>query len=67
VVMVGHDLNLAHSVASHALLLMGDGQWLAGSVAEVMQAPILSRFLGHPIDRLEYGKRSIFIPREDTP
>src|SRR5207302_5447739 len=25
VVMVGHDLNLAHSVASHALLLMGDG------------------------------------------
>ena len=31
VVMVGHDLNLAHSVATHALLLMGDGAWLAGA------------------------------------
>ncbi|MBB5610713.1 MULTISPECIES: ABC transporter ATP-binding protein [unclassified Janthinobacterium] len=65
VVMVGHDLNLAHSVSTHALLLMGDGSWLAGPVAEVMQASILGDYLGHPIEIIEHGKRKIFIPKED--
>ena len=65
VVMVGHDLNLAHSVSTHALLLMGDGGWLAGSVAEVMQASILGDYLGHPIEIIAHGKRKIFIPKED--
>jgi iron complex transport system ATP-binding protein len=65
VVMVGHDLNLVHSISTHALLLMGDGRWLAGPVAEVMQAPILSACLGHPIEVVRHGKRSIFIPTED--
>jgi iron complex transport system ATP-binding protein len=65
VVMVGHDLNLAHSVSTHALLLMGDGRWLAGPVAEVMQASILGDYLGHPIDIIQHGKRNIFIPTED--
>ncbi|MBJ7311407.1 ABC transporter ATP-binding protein [Rugamonas sp. CCM 8940] len=64
-VMVGHDLTLAHSVSSHALLLMGDGRWLAGPVAETMRADILSDCLGHPIDIIQHGKRSIFIPSED--
>lgn len=65
VVMVGHDLNLAHSVSTHALLLMGDGGWLAGPVADVMQASILGDYLGHPIEIIEHGKRKIFIPKED--
>jgi len=65
-VMVGHDLNLAYSVATHALLLMGNGRWQAGTVAEVMQAAILSRFLGHPIEAIQHGKRSIFIPIEES-
>ena len=64
-IMVGHDLNLAHSVSTHALLLMGDGRWLAGPVADVMQASILSDYLGHPIDIIQHGHRSIFIPTED--
>jgi iron complex transport system ATP-binding protein len=61
VVMVGHDLNLAHGVATHALLLMGDGQWQAGPVEEVMQPSILSRCLGHPIDTVAHRGRTIFI------
>lgn len=65
VVMVGHDLNLAHSVSSHALLLTGDGRTLAGPVGQVMQAPILSDYLGHPIEIIEHGARRIFIPKED--
>jgi iron complex transport system ATP-binding protein len=64
-VMIGHDLTLAHSVSTHALLLMGDGRWLAGTTAEVMQAEILGDYLGHPIDIIQHGKRSIFIPTED--
>jgi iron complex transport system ATP-binding protein len=64
-VMVGHDLNLAHQASSHALLLMGDGAWQAGPVAEVMQAPVLSRYLGHPIDVVLHGERRIFIPTEE--
>ena len=66
VVMVGHDLTLAHNVSSHALLLMGKGSWLAGPVADVMRASILSDCLGHPIDILQHGQRSIFIPKEEN-
>jgi iron complex transport system ATP-binding protein len=62
VVMVGHDLNLAQCAATHILLLMGDGHWQAGPVAEVMQAATLSRCLGHPIEIIEHAGRSIFIP-----
>lgn len=65
VIMVGHDINLAHSVASHALLLMGDGCWHAGPVEQVMQAPILSRFLGHSIEAIQHGKRRIFVSAEE--
>ena len=64
-VMIGHDLTLAHSVSTHALLLMGDGRWLAGTTSEVMQPGILGDYLGHPIDIIQHGKRSIFIPKED--
>ncbi len=64
VVMVGHDLNLAHSVGTHALLMMGDGHWQAGKVADVMQPAILSRCLGHPIDTVAHGARTIFIAGE---
>ncbi len=66
VVLVSHDLNLAHTVATHALLLMGDGQWQAGPVDEVMQAPLLSRCLGHPIEAIQHHHRTIFIPAEEN-
>jgi iron complex transport system ATP-binding protein len=61
VVMVSHDLNLAHSVATHALLLMGDGRWFAGAVDDVMQAPLLSECLGHPIEIVKHGQRTIYL------
>lgn len=66
VIMVGHDLNLAHGVASDALLLMGDGSWLAGGVNEVMQPAILGRCLGHPIEMLRHGERTVFIAGDAT-
>ena len=67
VVMIGHDVNLAQHAASHALLLKGDGRWTAGSVAEVLQAPLLSQYLGHPIEAIRHGSRHIFVPQEAPP
>jgi iron complex transport system ATP-binding protein len=61
-VTIGHDLNLAQQACSHALLLMGDGTWEAGPVEDVMTAPALSRYLGHPIDIVLHGGRRIFVP-----
>jgi iron complex transport system ATP-binding protein len=61
VVLVAHDLNLAHSVATHALLLSPGGKWQAGPVAQVMQPAPLSACLGHPIDTLSHQGRTIFI------
>ena len=61
VVMVSHDLNLVHSVATHALLLMGDGSWHAGKVEDVLQASLLSACLGHPIEIVQHGQRTIYL------
>ena len=63
VVMVSHDLNLAHRIATHALLMMGDGSWLAGTTEQVMSAEKLSLCLGHPIERFEHGDQTIFLPK----
>jgi iron complex transport system ATP-binding protein len=61
-VTIGHDLNLAQQACSHALLLMGDGSWEAGPIGQVMTAPALSRYLGHPIEIVMHGDRRIFVP-----
>jgi iron complex transport system ATP-binding protein len=64
VIMVGHDLNLAQRVASHALLLMGDGAWRAGTVAHTLRPELLSACLGHPIQSFVHGERTIFMTAE---
>ena len=66
VVMIGHDLNLAWRISTHALLLMGDGRWQAGTREQTMQPALLGDFLGHPIEMLEHGGRRIFIPKESS-
>jgi iron complex transport system ATP-binding protein len=63
-VTIGHDLNLAQQACSHALLLMGDGGWEAGPIADVMTAPALSRYLGHPIEIVLHRGRRIFVPAQ---
>ncbi|MDB5907754.1 MAG: cobalamin transporter ATP-binding protein [Massilia sp.] len=63
-VTIGHDLNLAQQACSHALLLMGDGSWEAGPIGQVMTAPALSRYLGHPIEIVVHAGRRIFVPAQ---
>ncbi len=63
VVMVSHDLNMAYRIATHALLIMSDGQWQAGPAAEVMTAERLSLCLGHPIEMFRHGTQTVFLPQ----
>jgi len=60
--MVVHDLNLAHGVATHALLMEEGGEWQAGKVSEVMDADRLSRCLGYPVTMLRHEGRFVYVP-----
>jgi len=62
VLMSVHDLSLAQRVATHALLLAGDGSALAGPVAAVMNEDRLSRAFGHPLRRHEADGRVWWLP-----
>ncbi|HEX2603250.1 MAG TPA: ABC transporter ATP-binding protein [Oxalicibacterium sp.] len=66
IVMVSHDLNLAHKLASHALLLMDDGAWHAGRFDDVMQPPLLSACLGHPVELVRHGERTLYVAADMT-
>ncbi|NLC24781.1 MAG: ABC transporter ATP-binding protein [Oxalobacter sp.] len=62
VVMVVHDLNLIHDVATHVLLIEEGGAWLAGPVSEIMNTDLLTRCLGYPITMLQHEGRAVYIP-----
>ncbi len=64
IVIVSHDLNLAHRASTHALLLMGDGRWISGEVGDAMKPPVLSACLGYPIETVQHNGRTIFIPAQ---
>lgn len=66
IVMVSHDLNLVQSIATHALLLMGNGEWLAGPAADIMRSETLSQCLGYPIESIRHGDRVIYLPAMKT-
>ena len=67
VLMVAHDLNMIDGVASHALLLSGQGRWRAGTVGKMMQPGLLEECLGHPIAVLNHRGRRIYLPQEGFP
>ncbi|UXY13911.1 ABC transporter ATP-binding protein [Chitiniphilus purpureus] len=52
VLLVSHDPNHGRGWATHALLLFGDGRWLAGPRATVLTAGHLSALYHHPIHAL---------------
>jgi len=63
VMMALHDVNLAARYCDHALLLFGDGTWLAGPAAELLTAATLSRLYGHPVQALTAPDgRNAFLP-----
>ena len=57
--MVMHDLNLARHIATHGLLLYGDGRWQAGPIHKVTGVDTLSELMGYALLEYDtpYGKR----------
>ncbi|MDZ4728929.1 MAG: ABC transporter ATP-binding protein [Xanthomonadales bacterium] len=53
-----HDVNLAMSYCSHALLLLGSGKWQAGPVGEMLTEANLERTFGCPVEALQ-GKNGL--------
>lgn len=64
VVMASHDLNLVVRHATHALLLMPDGSWLAGPAQDVMQREPLGRCLACPIHVVRQDGYQLFVPEQ---
>ena len=62
VAAVLHDPSLALRFFGRALLLFGDGLWLAGAASTVLTTENLSRLYGHPLCRVDTARHSIFIP-----
>jgi len=62
IVAVMHDPGFAARYCHRALLLFGDGDWLAGPAAEVITASHLSRLYGHPLRELCADGQRWFVP-----
>ena len=60
--VVGHDPNHARAFASHALLLFGDGRWLAGAVDAVINTDNLGDLYQHPVRALADGDGVWYVP-----
>jgi len=57
-----HDVNLALSYCSHALLLLGSGQWQAGPIEEMLNEISLERTYGCAVERLQGKTGPRFYP-----
>lgn len=60
--LVGHDPNHARGFASHALLLFGDGRWLAGPAGDVLTSEHLSALYRHPVRTIKDASGLWFVP-----
>jgi len=56
---VEHDLNRARAIATHVLLLKGDGSWQAGKADDLLTAENLSKLLNTPLQSI--GKKGYLI------
>jgi iron complex transport system ATP-binding protein len=58
-----HDIGLIQRGFTHALLLMSDGSYLAGSLSEVINPINLEKSLGHPISTARTAAgQTIYVP-----
>jgi iron complex transport system ATP-binding protein len=56
-----HDINAAVRFATHALLLHGDGRWVAGRAADVLTQEKLSPLFETPITEVHTGSNRVFL------
>jgi len=57
-----HDPGFAARYCRQALLLFGNGEWLAGTADDVITTPNLTRLYGHPLRELSVDGRRWFVP-----
>jgi len=62
IVAVLHDPGFAARYCRRALLLFGDGEWLAGPAEEVITTSNLTRLYGHPLRELGADGQRWFVP-----
>ncbi len=62
IVAVLHDPGFAARYCSKALLLFGDGEWLAGPAGDVITEASLTRLYGHPLREVSADGRRWFVP-----
>lgn len=62
VVAVLHDPGFAVRYCEHALLLFGNGEWLAGPATDIVTTENLSRLYGHPLRELRAEELRWFVP-----
>ncbi|MDZ7642794.1 MAG: ABC transporter ATP-binding protein [Woeseiaceae bacterium] len=56
-----HDVNLAARYADECLLLFGDGRWLRGDTASVLNAAALSDLYATPMEAVAWRDRWLFV------
>lgn len=57
-----HDVNAARRLATHVLLLSGDGRWHTGEVTQVLTAERLGMLFGTPFAAVDTAGGSMFVP-----
>lgn len=62
VVMSLHDAGLAARFADDALLLFGDGGWVFGPTAQVLDEDTIGRLYGLPVRELRWSEGRTFVP-----
>ncbi|HEY6530467.1 MAG TPA: ABC transporter ATP-binding protein [Cellvibrionaceae bacterium] len=61
-IMSLHDVNLAAQFCTHCLLILGEGVYLAGPVAEILTAEHISRLYKHPVAAWQSPNGLVFLP-----
>ena len=59
-----HDINAAARFATHALLLHGDGRWVAGRAGEVLTRETLSHLFETSISEFISGPHRVFLSQD---
>jgi iron complex transport system ATP-binding protein len=61
-IMSLHDVNLAAQFCTHCLLMLGEGVYLAGPIAQVLTAEHISRLYKHPVAAWQSPNGLVFFP-----
>ena len=60
--MSAHDVNLANRFCTHALLLLGNGEYICGKIKEVVTTENLEQLYEININKFSQGNQTLFFP-----